>query len=542
MSGVKRAVGAVVTGVLALSLAAGVGLAGLLLPDSDLARPEMALNAGAVSSSEGRAAMVCLGGIERSVATGVNVAQADEKIRSFSGALLTGVTPAVALTRWQTLTGKTPAKATAGGSSGANGSTSVGSAGRDTGNAVTTAVIDGAFTSKTGLGTAALTGAASINRAAGQEALLMGGTAHVASAGDLRGLAYVPCAWPTNSLWLVGSASTVGTSNRLVLSNPTLTSVQVKIRAFTSLGEASLGTSSLVALPPQTIRSISLDGLVNDDDTIAFFLAAEAGQFTAALQTNTLSGFTPAGIDMISAGREGRSVVIPGLVLPAGNVNLGGIKSATETGKSALVDSAVKAGVRIVNPSDQMLIASVELIGADGKARALSGGSNVKLISGGVLELSLDGVQPGAYAVRVSADGPVAAGAFVRYDAGAAGKDVAWLASQGTVTNAGAAVGIGTAQLVVVPALNTNQVREAAFTWKAFDAKGKQIAEKKVSAKGTVAVALPSGTAYVSVNSAAPVYAAISGQADLGNGVGIAWAPLSQTGANTSTTRVLFAN
>lgn len=563
MSTVKRAIGAVAAGVLSLALAAGVGVGGVLLPAPELAQPTMALGAATVSSSEGRAAMVCLGGIERSVATGVNVDNGDEKIRSFAGALLTGVDPATALTRWQTFTAtsKTSSDARAAGNSSAGNSSVSGATANDaagsssangrnnsatlaqtSGTAVTAAVIEGGFTSKTGLGMPALTGAVSIDRVAGQGAFLMGGNAHVASAGDLRGLAYVPCAWPANSMWLVGSASTVGTSNRLVLSNPTLTSVQVKIRAFTSLGEVPLGTSALVALAPQTIRAISLDGLVSDDDHIAFSLSAQAGQFAAALQTNTLSGFTPAGIDVISAGREGRSVVIPGLVLPAGQVNLGGIRSATETGTSALVDPAVKAGVRIVNPNAQPAAASVALIGADGKARTLPGGENTKILPGGVLDLSLDGVQPGAYALRVSADVPIAAGAFTRYDSGAAGKDVAWLASQGAVTDAGAAVGIGAAQLVVLPVLNADQARETDVTWTAFDARGKQLAQKKVTAKGTLAISLPSGTAYVSVSASSPLYAAVAGSVTLGQGKGVAWAPLSQTGAGNSSTRVLFAN
>ncbi|MDY5589300.1 MAG: DUF5719 family protein [Arcanobacterium sp.] len=531
MSGIKRAIGAVAAGVVVLAVAAGVGAAGLMLPDPLLNSPALALAPGAVSSNEGRVATMCLGGVERTVATGVNAAHADEKIRSATGALLAGVAPSAALPRWQTFTGKAPAVAARGATADTN-----------LGTAVTTPVISGKFAAKTGLGTAALTGAASISRAVDPEAILMGGTAHIASAGDLRGLAHIPCEWPANSMWLVGSSSMVGTSNRLVLANPTFTNVQVKIRAFTSLGEVPLGTSSLAPLAPQTIKSISLDGLVNDDERVAFFLSAEAGQFAAALQTNALEGFTPAGIDVITAGREGRTVMVPGLVLPAGQVNLGGIKAAAETGKSARVDSAVKAGVRIVNPNSTAHTAAVALIGADGVARPLPGGEQVKLVAGGVLDLSLDGVAPGAYTVRVSADGTVAAGAFVRFDSGTAGKDIAWLASEGAVSHAGAAVGIGTAHLVVTPALSGEQAQEAVFSWKAFAADGKSIAEKKVTAKGSVAIALPAGAAYVSVNSAVPLYAAVAVRADLGNGSGISWVPLSQNGAGSSTTRVLFAN
>ena len=525
MRGIKklRAVLAMIVGAAMLLAGGCLALAGMLLSESKLGDANAVLSAGEVRSSQGRMSIICMGGVERAVEDGVNVAEVQENITGTAGLMIAGVPANKARGQWQAYSAEPPENP-------------------QTGTGVTTSALSAELKANSELGAPAFSGALSIARSQGNGAIMMGGNAHRAEAGDLRGLAYNSCSWPTNSAWLVGSASAVGSSNRLIVANPSLTSINVRVQAFSSIGEIPLGTSSVVLLPAHTVRSISLDGLVDEDERVAFYLAADSGQFTATIQATALDGFTPAGIEFLQAGRAGASVMIPGLFLPAGQVDLGGVAGAEQTGTSALVDPAVKASVRIVNPGSKMLTANVALIGGDGEVTELPGGSAVELAPGAVLDLSLDGVKPGDYTVHIAADGAVAGGAMLRYDAAESGADVAWLAARSAVTHGAAAAGIGSTRLILTPEIAGTSVRAGSATWIAYDADGKQLGSEKVQLDGTTGIDMPAGTTFVEVEAAAPVYGALLGRADLGNGTGVAWSPLTDGGAGSSATHILVAN
>ena len=243
----------------------------------------------------------------------------------------------------------------------------------------------------------------------------------------------------------------------------------------------------------------------------------------------------PAGVDFISAGRSGNDLVIPGLVLSAGELNLGGIEGATESEASALVDPKLKARVRLVNPGKENRKASVFLIDSEGAVKQLPGGDDVELLAGGVLDLSLD---PGDYSVRVTADGVVAAGAYASYGSDSDGSDIAWLAAQSAITDAGAYFGLGRGRLVVTPELAGNITRTAHIEWTAYDSQGKEIGKDTGAIRGTSGVDMPQGAAYVRLTSDVPVYAAVAGSLDQG----ISWAGLSENVSANSTTHINFEN
>lgn len=563
-----RALGALISGVAVIAAGSALAVGGVLVEPAALGDPSSVLHAGQVRATEGRMSIICVGGVERAVAESVNVADAQEQISGQALAFVHTDGAQNTDTRWLRYGAQSPAASPAAddaddaGDARTTGDTAAGdnaSAGNkadasnnanaasadlaaSAGTPVMGNVIGAAQAQPSGLGVAALTGELSVARSEGSTALLAGGNAHRAAQGDLRGLAYNACAWPTNSAWLVGSATTVGNSNRLIVANASRTSVSIKIQAFTSVGEVPLGASSVVLLPAQSVRSVVLDGLVPEDERVAFHLSADSGQFAAAIQSTSLAGFTPAGIEFLQAGRAGNELIIPGLYLPAGTRERDALADGTESTTSTLVDSAVTSSVRIVNPGKEKRTINVALIGTDGQVSALPGSNNVEVTAGGVLDLSLAGVQPGDYSVRVTADGLIAAGAAVHYAAGAAGADVQWLAAQSPVTSASAGVGIGTARLLVTPEVAGKTTRTAAVTWQAYGANGEQLASETVTAKGTIGVAMPKGTAAVSVHSDVPVYAALSLTADLGNGTGAAFSPLTVGGAASAAVTILFAN
>lgn len=548
----KRAISSLLSGIAVVGLAGAVALGGALLPESQLSSAEFRLQPGSAQSAQGRMSLVCLGGVERTIQNGVSVESADEKISGASSAFIAGIEPEKARTQWEAFTllsqndhsGEQNDKQTndesaqEAGKAASADHRAVSDTSELPGSAVTSSILTPSQEQHTNLDIPALIGAVSIARGTDGTPALIGGSAHTAQAGDLKGLAYNSCAWPTNAAWYVGSSTKVGNSNRLVVANPSLTNIQVNVRAFSSTGEVALGTSSVVLLPPKSVRAVALDGLIDEDDSVAFYLSSSAGQFVATIQSSALDGYMPAGVDFISAGRSGNDLVIPGLVLSAGELNLGGIEGATESEASALVDPKLKARVRLVNPGKENRKASVFLIDSEGAVKQLPGGDDVELLAGGVLDLSLDGVAPGDYSVRVTADGVVAAGAYASYGSDSDGSDIAWLAAQSAITDAGAYFGLGRGRLVVTPELAGNITRTAHIEWTAYDSQGKEIGKDTGAIRGTSGVDMPQGAAYVRLTSDVPVYAAVAGSLDQG----ISWAGLSENVSANSTTHINFEN
>lgn len=525
-----RSVAALIAGIAVVALAAGVGIAGYLAPDSRLASSDAQLLPGAAASTEGRLSLMCLGGAHRSVAIGVNPEESDEKISGSAGALLAGIDASAAHAQWNTYSEKSADQESA--SSNHEPATMP----------ITSSLLPADVAEKTLLNAPALTGALSADRASAAQGLLIAGNAHRAETGDLRGLAYNSCVWPTNEQWLVGSSSAIGSSNRLVVANPSRTNIQVHIRAFTSIGEIPLGSSSLVALPAQSVRSIPLEGVIEEDERIALLLSADSGHFAATVQSSILEGFTPAGIEFLPQGNCGKTVTIPALVLPAGRVDLGGVGQDKQSQESQRIDPAVTAAVRIVNPSEQARTASIYLIGGDGQAQILPGGEDLQIAPGSTLDLSLDGIAPGSYAVHIKADGLIAAGAYVRYDSGSAGADLAWLAARTSVTHAGAYIGNATAQLIVTPELGSTAVTHSTIEWTAYAADGSTLDSQKVELSGTTAIDLPAEAAFIEMKAPQRAYAGVFAAEDLGNGTGISWIPLSANAAGNADSHIYFAN
>ena len=261
----KRAISSLLSGIAVVGLAGAVALGGALLPESQLSSAEFRLQPGSAQSAQGRMSLVCLGGVERTIQNGVSVESADEKISGASSAFIAGIEPEKARTQWEAFTllsqndhsGEQNDKQTndesaqEAGKAASADHRAVSDTSELPGSAVTSSILTPSQEQHTNLDIPALIGAVSIARGTDGTPALIGGSAHTAQAGDLKGLAYNSCAWPTNAAWYVGSSTKVGNSNRLVVANPSLTNIQVNVRAFSSTGEVALGTSSVVLLPPK---------------------------------------------------------------------------------------------------------------------------------------------------------------------------------------------------------------------------------------------------------------------------------------------------
>lgn len=477
---------ATLTGALVIGLAAGTAVAGY---ESEPAQPTSA-PAPQAEDIELTSSLVCDGGIARTIQGGINVENVDEEIVGWAGAY---GSPDVVFAPVGDLDG-----------------------------ALT---FDGALppdvAGTSALGVPELSGTLEVTGG-----IAAGASMHSATAGDLRGVAVNPCQWPTNTLWLVGGSSEVGSSLELTVTNPGLTQVSVAASAFSSRGELDLGANSMLHLAPGSSRTVLLDGIIPEDPRIALQLFSGTGPFTASLQTSALDGVTPAGIDVVTSSDFGTNLVIPGLVIDPQSGPGGGTDTQED---GTLPDPATTAALRMVNPNEDAATVHISVLGADGTV-PLPGGSDVVVAAGSVLDLTLDGLAPGTYAIQVESTVDVSAGLSVtRTDA--AGKDVAWLAAREPITDGGAvAIGPLEARLVLVGS--------AEATWWAYNISGEQLTENSVHVNGVSAIDIPAEAAFVVVSADTELY----GSVWIANEDGITSIPLTQDSSTSQAVSLTVAN
>ncbi|WP_124054144.1 DUF5719 family protein [Arcanobacterium ihumii] len=496
------------TGVVVL--ASGAGLAFYATQASDVeysvVKPQL------VAPEGGTQALACSDGLHRLVEGGTPIENVDQQISGWAGILYVPSTPNETAPKlaW------TPFNQ------------------RDIG--FENGVIKPAHVPGNALGTPTLDGSVLLERNGEGIGNLMGTSMHRAYAGDLRGLASNPCQWSDNSTWLVGSNGTVGTSNRLTVTNPGVHPIQVNIDAFTSVGKAELGANKYINIAPKSSKSLALDGIVPSDPRIALHLSADSGTFTASLQTSQLEGYKPKGVDFIKPGVSGRKVLVNGLHLPAGKNGPDPVIEAQVSNQSELVDPHYKASLRIANAENSIRTVSIKVMNHDGELSPLPGGENITIAPSAVLDLNLDGLKPGDYSVVVDADGEVSAGALVTSNTDSGESDGEWLAARPAFNNGGAAIGNMQGRLIITASADTTA------TWTAFKEDGSKIESHDVSVHGIQGIDLPGGTAYVTLAAGDSVYASVAAQIDISGVAGIDWIPLTSNTFDSSSVRISTRN
>lgn len=215
-----------------------------------------------------------------------------------------------------------------------------------------------------------------------------------ADSGDVRGLAASSCPAAATTSWFVAGRTTVQSSAVLSLRNPGATPATVTLRAWGSTGPIPLDLPALVVAPGAEVAQV-LEGIVPDVERLAFAVTATGGQVSATLQTSQLDGLTPGGIDLVvPSGLPSSDVLVPGV-------------SLVET----TVDEADPNLVRVLNPGDDPVTITVEIVGENSTLGLTPGGLVVE--PGTVSDVSLAGAPSGTYTIRVTSSGPVVAGASV---------------------------------------------------------------------------------------------------------------------------------
>ena len=231
--------------------------------------------------------------------------------------------------------------------------------------------------------------------------------------GDIAGLAAVTCVRPTLDQWLVGGATTLGASARLVLTNPADAPVEVTV---TSYGPIATGAEPImIVVGPQSQKSVLLEGTIPENPALVLNIASNGTGVVAQVQDSRLDGFEPAGTDWVTRGADpATSIVIPAV----------GPSNPADDGSSAKVSLLAPDGATV----------KLTLVTADGIV-AWPGTAGLVLDPGVVTEIPVPALTLGA--VEISADAPVVAAAMSRVSRpsqtgrdGAKALDSMWVAGQ----------------------------------------------------------------------------------------------------------------
>ena len=250
------------------------------------------------------------------------------------------------------------------------------------------------------------------------EVLAAGSVTSLTKAGDLRGLAGTSCAPGASEQWLVGGSTALGSSTRLVLTNPSGTPARAEIEVWGPAGRIELEGPGSFAVPARGQVATLLEGLASQQRRLAIRVVSSGALIAAHLQVNYLDGLTPGGVDFVApTTAPTRRQILTGLTV--------------QTTKVGDDDGAV---VRLLAPGTRAANVTVTVFGAKGRV-LLPGAERLVVPAGELTALSLAGLEAGTYAVLLESDTPVTSGAMLTRHAGPVGgaagatvpRDVAFL-------------------------------------------------------------------------------------------------------------------
>lgn len=253
------------------------------------------------------------------------------------------------------------------------------------------------------------------------------------AADDLRGFAASACQPPLIESWLVAGATTTGSADVILLSNPSDVAATVDLTLYSATGASTPPSGSGLRVDAHTQRLVPLAALGVGEGAPIVRVTASSAPVAAALQSSISRTLLTGGVEQTGAvvGSTTQQV-IPGVRVPQSAVD------AASAGATTLL--------RLLSPgADATATVTVE----DDRGRvALT--QEVPLGADLPTELDLAGLGVGTYTVRVDATSAVV-GAVWQTTAFSNGADFAWYTpAEAIVTPSVLAVPAGPSPLLVV--------------------------------------------------------------------------------------------
>ena len=206
------------------------------------------------------------------------------------------------------------------------------------------------------------------------------------SAGDYRSLALTRCAEPTTSARFLGVSTQRGDSAALVLENPSDRPATASVQLWTADGPATMDGRSQIVVAPGTQERVLLESIAPGQDVVGVDVAVLGAPLAMTMQATERDGLTPGGAELLSSLPDpSTEQVLPGV--PVGTI----------------------APVLVLgNPHGADTTATVQVSGPDGIVEG-AGAEAVDVPAGGVVQVPLEGLTAGSYAVRVTSESPLTA-------------------------------------------------------------------------------------------------------------------------------------
>lgn len=219
------------------------------------------------------------------------------------------------------------------------------------------------------------------------------------STDTVRGVTANICADPVNEQWLVGGDTTVGTSTTLSIGNAGEVPATVQITLYDEEGQVDAVQTTGVLVPPQSERTVSINGYAPGSERLAVHVASTGAPVTASLGVGETVDIRPVAADTASRQLSAETtLIVPGVT------NVADDADTHEADDDQDHDPVI---VRMLAPGDDGGNARVEALTPDGGSVDLG---EHELEAGVVGDLSVDHWPEDANAVRIEAEVPVVAG------------------------------------------------------------------------------------------------------------------------------------
>lgn len=222
---------------------------------------------------------------------------------------------------------------------------------------------------------------------------------------DLAGFAGAACRPPSMESWLVGGAANTGTSDVVLISNPSEVTATASFTIFGGQGEKR---SRDVVLPPRTQVAVPLAAGAARERTPVVRVTATGAPVRAMLQSSLIRTLDPSGIDL----QDGTG----------GPQNVQTLVGVTVMAQAT--DAAATTILRVLSPSVDTRVKVTARSAIDAKPAGTP--LTVTLKAGQPSEINITGLAPGVYSFEIEADAPVVAAAW-QSSGIMVGADYAWM-------------------------------------------------------------------------------------------------------------------
>lgn len=310
--------------------------------------------------------------------------------------------------------------------------------------------------------------------------------------GDQRGLSTSACPAPAAETWLVGGGGEPGRRGRVVLTNPSPNGVTVDLEVYGAKGAVRSTAARGIVVPARSRSVVLLDAIAPGERSPVIHVVASGGLVAASLSDSWLDGTAAAGSDDVVGTVPGTRMVVPGVASTGGPASL-----------LLRVGSVSKAAV-----------VRVRLLGPQGPIASPVNNGVVRVAAHRVRDVDLSAVPPGDYAIELTSDAPIVAGALMRPPAVSPSvvRDLSWTTAEPAISTLAGVPLVSTTAPWTSQLLLSASTRDAQVDVVRVAADGTQVVEPHtVSAGTTVAVPLssPAVSAWLRVRSGA-VFAALT--------------------------------